>query len=113
MKKLEKLTKKQEELIPIVRQEWLDLFYKNKGEINKELCKKQIGWLYKEFLNLPHPFVWFCDSPLMTQMIINLLNIPKDGANLGANLWANLRDNLWANLGDNLRDNLGDNLGII
>ena len=31
MKKLEKLTKKQEDYIPILRKEWEDVFYKNEA----------------------------------------------------------------------------------
>lgn len=72
MKKLETLAKEQEALIPIVRQEWLDLFFKNKGNLNKELFESQVGWLYKR-LNKPMPAIWYCDSPLMVQLIINIL----------------------------------------
>jgi hypothetical protein len=111
MKKLETLTPAQEALIPVVRQEWLDLFYKSKGIIDKSLFENQIAWIYKRYLNKDAPYVWYCESPMMRQLVINILNL---WANLGDNLWANLRDNLranlWDNLGDNLWANLGDNL---
>ncbi|MCE5225354.1 MAG: hypothetical protein LLG05_05780 [Porphyromonadaceae bacterium] len=95
MEKLEKITQEQEAMIPIVRQEWLNLFYKNKGVLDKSLFDKQIAWLYKKYLNKKAPYVWYCDSPLMVQLVINIFN---HNANLGANLGANLWDNLGANL---------------
>jgi hypothetical protein len=121
MKKLEVLTKKQEDLIPIVRQEWLDLFFKNKGNLNKKLFEAQIDWLYKR-LNYKKPFIWYCDSPLMVQIIINIIkNTPQTNAlirennnirdNIGANIWANIWANIGANIGDNIRANIGDNIG--
>lgn len=91
MEKLEFLTPQQEAMIPIVRQEWLDQFYKNKGIINRPLFEKQITWLYKTYLKKDAPSVWYCESPLMCQIVINLLNLN-------------------ANLRDNLRDNLGDKM---
>jgi hypothetical protein len=97
MNKLEKLTPEQKAMIPVVRKEWEDLFYKSKGIIDKPLFEKQIAWLYKKYLNRNNPYIWYCESPLMCQLIINILNL-------------NLRDNLWANLRDNLRANLSYNL---
>ena len=127
MRKLESLTKEQEDLIPIIRQEWLDLFFKNKGNLNKSLFEQQIEWLYKR-LNLPKPFIWYCDSPIMCQIILNVLknnfniranigdNIRDNiGANIGDNIWANIgdniRDNIWANIRDNIWANIGANIG--
>jgi hypothetical protein len=116
MKKLEVLTKEQEDLIPIVRQEWLDLFFKNKGNLNKKLFEAQIDWLYKR-LNYKKPFIWYCDSPLMVQIIINIIkNTPQTNAlirennNIGANIRDNIGANIRANIGDNIRDNIGDNI---
>lgn len=108
MEKLEKLTPEQEKMIPVVRKEWEDLFYLNKGVIDKTLFEKQIAWLYKKYLNKPAPYVWYCQSPLMAQLIINILNHNANlGDNLGDNLWANLRANLsysipsyWGNISD-------------
>ena len=104
MEKLETITPEQELMIPIIRKEWEDLFYQSKGIIDKSLFEKQIGWLYKKYLNKKAPYVWYCESPMMCQLVINILN-------LGHNLGDNLGDNLGHNLGDNLRDNLRDNLG--
>jgi len=105
--RLEKLTLQEEAQISVIRDEWLNLFYTNKG-IDKKTCGEQITWLYNKYLKEQSPYVWYCDSPLMSQLIINILSITKD--NLRANLRANLRDNLRANLWDNLWDNLEDNL---
>ena len=113
MEKLETLTKEQEVLIPIVRQEWLDLFFKNKGVIDKPLFEKEIEWLYKR-VGFEKPLVWYCDSPMMCQIITNLLK-NNIGDNIGANIWANIRANIRDNIGDNIRDNIraniGDNIG--
>ena len=103
MKKLESLTKEQEALIPIVRQEWLDQFFKNKGNLNKELLEKQIGWMYDR-LGFKMPFVWYCDSPMMIQTIINTLKANKD-INLLLGKKDNIGDNIWANIWANIRDN--------
>ena len=97
MKKLETITPEQEALIPIVRKEWEDLFYKSGGIIDKPLFEKQIAWLYKTCLQKEAPYIWYCESPLMCQLVINILN---------------LRDNLGDNLRDNLRTNLGANLKL-
>jgi hypothetical protein len=91
-------------MIPVVRKEWENLFYQSKGIIDKPLFEKQITWLYKKYLNKEAPYVWYCESPMMCQLVVNILN-------LGDNLWDNLGDNLGDNLWDNLRVNLGDNLG--
>jgi hypothetical protein len=99
MKKLEILTSEQEALIPIVRQEWLDLFFKNKGNLNKPVFEEQIEWLYKR-LNYKKPFIWYCDSPLMVQIIINIIKKTSQSSTLVE------KNN---NIGDNIRANIGAN----
>ena len=90
MKKLETLTKEQEDLIPIIRQKWLDEFYNNQ-EIDKQKAIEQITWLY-EFCGKNKPTIFFMDSPLGSQII--------------ANIGANIRDNIGANIGDNIGANI-------
>ena len=107
---LDKLTKEQEDLIPVVRQEWLDVFFKNKGNINKKIFEEQIEWLYKR-LNYEKPFIWYCDSPIMVQIIINILRKHTNiWANVGANIMANVGANVWANIRANIRANIGANI---
>lgn len=86
MKKLEKLTKEQENYIPILRKKWEDVFYKN-TEINKQDAEKYITWLYKKYLNRSKPVIMYMKSPLGCQILISLLKNMKA-----------TRDNLWANL---------------
>ena len=102
MKKLETLTKEQEDLIPIIRQKWLDEFYNNQ-EIDKQKAIEQITWLY-EFCGKKKPTIFFMDSPLGSQIIANIW------ANIGANIWDNIGDNIRANIRDNIRDNIGANI---
>ena len=94
MSKINKLTKVQEQKMPIYLKKWLDNGYSTKP-LNREKTAQSIKWLY-EFKNLNAPTLWFCESPLQVQLIINLLK------NDLINLMPNLRDNLWTNLRDNL-----------
>ena len=111
MSKINKLTKVQEQKMPIYLKKWLDNGYSTKP-LNREKTAQSIKWLY-EFKNLNAPTLWFCESPLQVQLIINLLknDLINLMPNLRDNLWTNLSANLWDNLGNNLSDNLRDNLG--
>ena len=119
--KIEKLTPKQKAKIPIYLKRYFDKVY-HAQPINKKLCEDSICYIYEKF-GYKKPFIWYVESPLMAQIIVNILT-DKDKldnlvdnlrdnlvVNLGDNLRANLGDNLVANLWANLRDNLGDNLG--
>ena len=121
MKILESLTKKQELLIPKVREEWLGYFYKNKG-VDKKKAIQGVSWLYN-FCGKKKPTVLFMDSPLGCEIMKNLLKMGANiqdnigdniGANIrdniGANIGANIRDNIWANIWDNIGVNIGDNI---
>jgi len=121
------LTPEQESLIYSHREEWKDLFWKTNNP-NKDNITKSIEWLY-EFSGLKKPFVWFCDSPLMCQLMANILNAngldnvlanvwnnvwnnvsDNVSANVRANVRANVSDNVWDNVRDNVSDNVSDNV---
>ena len=110
--RIEKLTQLQEMQLIEHRNEYLKRGLST-DSINKNLTKESISRLYKN-INKPEPYFWFCESPMMCQLIINILknaNLRDNiSANLRDNLRANLRVNLYANLRDNLRANLYDNL---
>lgn len=74
-KKLESLTPEQEATIPVFREKWLNMFYKDQS-IDKELATKQVKWLYK-FCNLEEPKVYFMDSPIGCQVLIQHLKDPS------------------------------------
>ena len=107
MSKIEKLTEEQQGQLLDFRNYWLA-----KGRscelADKKTAEEGIKTLYRIFYQT-EPRVWWCDSPLQANIIINILreSLLK---NLWVNLGDNLRENLWANLGDNLRANLGANL---
>jgi len=103
--RIEKLTQLQEMQLIEHRNEYLKRGLST-DSINKNLTKESISRLYKN-INKPEPYFWFCESPMMCQLIINILK----NANLRDNISANLRDNLRANLYDNLSANLYANLG--
>jgi hypothetical protein len=66
MSKLEKLTEEQENLIPVIRQQWLDKLFKCDTRIDRPKATELIHWLY-EFSKLDKPLVVFVDSPLACQ----------------------------------------------
>ena len=136
---LEKLSKEQEDLIPIIRDKWLNQFFKL-GEIDKPRIEKGVNWLYA-MCKLKSPTIFYCKSPIEAQLLGNILTANVRGtvsANVSANVrdsvsatvsanvstnvsttvWANVsdnakatvRDNVWANVSDNVWDNVSDNV---
>ena len=63
---LEKLTKKQEEMIPIVRQEWLDRFFKY-DKTPQESIYTFVDYLYN-LAGIKPPVKIILDSPLGIQV---------------------------------------------
>ena len=107
MEKIESLTPEQEAKIPIYLKKYYDKVY-NGLKLDKEKAKGSIEYIYAN-AGYKIPYIWFCQSPLQAQIIINLLK-NKDKANLKANLGDNLVNNLRNNLEANLKANLGNNL---
>lgn len=123
MSKLEQLTPKQESLIPIIRDKWINKL--NKPEpFDKDKAKKAVEWLY-EFSGLSKPEVLFFESPLGVQIGLNMLKNTGDsvGASVGdsvrasvwASVWASVRasveDSVWDSVWDSVGDSVWDSVG--
>lgn len=68
------LTQEELDLIPVVRDEWVNLALKENGKgINKPLFTKGINWLYTRFLKLPNPQIVYCDGLLSALIKITLV----------------------------------------
>jgi hypothetical protein len=120
---IDKLTPEQEAKIPEYLQKYYDKVYRSQP-IDRNMCEESITYIYKQ-AGYKAPYVWYVESPLMAQIVANLLT-NKDYSNLESNLRSNLRNNLWSylesnlwsylesnlesNLGSNLRNNLRSNL---
>lgn len=74
--KIEKLTQEQEELIPHIRQKFLDYFFSCKNSINKEAVKTGIDWLYN-FCGLKSPTIIHVSSPMGCQYAAHYLKVYK------------------------------------
>ena len=116
----EKLTKKEEALIPVVAREWINRL-DSCPKLNRQACVDGILWLYK-FSKLKEPVVMGVQSPLAAQFLASVIkanvranvrdNVGANvGANVRANVGANVRDNVWDNVWDNVGDNVWDNVG--
>ncbi len=70
--KTEKLTPQEEALIPIVRQEWIDLVLHSGKEVKREEIESDIEWVYKK-LNLPKPLLFLADSHVAQKHMINVV----------------------------------------
>jgi len=97
-----KLTKKEEELMIDVRNEWINRF--NSLNFDEQKCKEFVNYCY-ELSNFKKPTILFLDSPLGCQYAKHIIM-----ANVRANVWDNVRDNVWANVEANVRDNVRDNV---
>src|SRR3990167_6748547 len=102
MSKIESLTKDQEVQLIAFRDECLQIGLST-APINRDIKthKSKIDYIYKNYLKLPPPAIWYVDSPLTINLLLNFVF---------SNLRSNLRSNLWSNLRSNLRSNLGSNL---
>jgi uncharacterized protein DUF6745 len=108
---LDKLTPQQERQLIEFRAQCLEIGLRT-GPVNMDVVSPIIAKWYR-YIGKAVPYVWHCESPMMAQLVINVLiaNLSDNLIdNLRANLSANLSDNLSANLSANLRANLSDNL---
>jgi len=124
---IEKLTPKQEKLVPKYLQKWLKVGYRTKT-MDKAKVKKAVNFLYDNMKDKKRPkHIVYLDSPLACQLACNIIKNSKLSSvdlrsnlgdnlqsnlrsKLGSNLWSKLGSNLWSNLRSNLESNLWSNL---
>lgn len=70
---LEKLTNEQEAEIQNYLEKWLKVGYRTETQ-DVEMAKEFVHFLYDKFLSLPVPEIYFVDSPLAGQKLINKLD---------------------------------------
>ena len=77
---LTELTQEQEQLIPVVRDEWIDKFYSNPNptDLDEVKATEFVNWVYS-LSNYKAPKVLFADSPLQAQQIANDLAKEVEG----------------------------------
>jgi hypothetical protein len=74
MAKLESLSQEQEELMLIVANETIDLALKSGKQLKVDEIKEDIAWLYKiSKLEDSKPNIVICESPMATQLAINVM----------------------------------------
>src|SRR3990167_7076715 len=110
---IEKLTEEQERNLINFRDECLKIGLSTEP-IKRNITdhKELVDFIYKNYLGLPAPAIWYVDSPLMFNLVVNILYelSTRFKENLQSNLQDNLQDNLQSNLWNNLRGNLQGNL---
>src|SRR3990167_9120762 len=118
---IEKLTEEQERNLINFRDECLKIGLSTEP-IKRNITdhKKLLDFIYKNYLGLPAPAIWYVDSPLMFNLVMNILyelstrfkdNLQSNlQDNIQGNLWSNLQSNLWSNLKENLQSNLQGNI---
>jgi hypothetical protein len=86
-----KLTKKEIELMPKIRDKWIDIAFNTK--INKEEARAGVKWLYY-ISNLKEPSVVFVNSP----------------EDFAKKFGGSVRDSVWDSVGASVRDSVGDSI---
>ena len=111
--KLEKLTKKQEQHLETVKNEWLSLLSSGK-EIDTVEATKGIKWLYK-FSNLKEPIIIFLDSPFACQIgaeyavkLLKKLKLMKNGNQVRDQVGIQVRDKVWSQVGNKVWSQVGN-----
>ncbi len=99
--KLERLTPEQEDLMGVVREEWLGRVFRPGLLLDREAAVRGAKRLYS-LANLPEPRVVVVDSPLGVQYALNLL--ARGAREQVSENPASVRDSVWASVGDSVWD---------
>ena len=97
---LERLTSEQEAMIPVVRDEWINLALHSGKQPTREELQPILDWYYSKFSNTK-PDICICESPMAMQLAINLMK------NKRASVWASVRDSVEDSVGASVRDSVG------
>ena len=92
-----KLTSEQETLIPVIRDKWLDMVFKER-KFDIHSATKGVKFIY-QISGLKEPLVIALQSPLACQFAANLTK--------RAQVWAQVRDQVRAQVWDQVRDQVG------
>ncbi len=107
---IEKLSKKQEALIPVVRDKWIRKMFDG-DVVNRKLATAQIEWLYS-FSKLGKPIIIFLDSPLGAQVGANMLSSISQRAQVGDQVRDHVGDQVRAQVRDQVRDQVWDQVWV-
>lgn len=111
---LEKLTKEQESLMYVIRDNWLDKAYNPKQKVD-EVIKKGINDLY-QLCKLKKPKkIIIVDSPVGLYLLGNIMkNKASVGDSVRDSVWASVGasvgDSVWASVGDSVRASVRDSV---
>ena len=104
MSRLEKLTKEQENLMPIVRDEWINTAL-HASNFDKEEIEQGVKWMYYAS-NLKEPEVVFIEGPKdFAEKFSNSVRASvRDSvrASVWASVWDSVRDSVWASVWDSV-----------
>ena len=101
--KLESLTPEQEALIPIVRDEWLNLFHdEGPQRMNRPDVEEGVEWLYG-LAGLDKPWVVFVESPMGCQLAPHFFR--QMGKDDGLDK-INVEDSVWRSVGRSVGDSV-------
>ncbi len=103
MAKLEKLTKEQANLIPIVRDEWINFCLGGDDSINRKMAMEGIRWMYGK-AKLQNPFVIFVNGPMACQYAVWFIKAMIKNKKF----MTQVRDQVWDQVGDQVRAQVGD-----
>ena len=104
MSRIKSLTLEQEALIPIVRDEWLNLFHdEGPQRMNRADVEEGFEWLYG-LAGLDKPSVCFVESPMGCQLAPHFFR--QMGKDDGLDK-INVEDSVWVSVMDSVRDSVG------
>ena len=104
--KIEKLTKEQEALLPVVRDEWVKFCLGGDTEINRKVAADGIRWIYG-LAKLDSPFVIFVDGPMACQYAVLFIKAMMKDKKLTDQVGAQVGDQVGAQVGDQVMAQVG------
>ena len=111
MKKIEKLTEKQEQDLKDTLAHWLDIG-RGTQRLNRPKVKEIVTEFYRR-IEEPEPMIFFFDSPMtciLGYAVLKELSEKNKESSLGSSLWSSLWSSLESSLGSSLESSLGSSL---
>ena len=108
---IEKLTKKQKDLMEVYRSKWIKIGLST-GRFDFETAQKCSDYLYQRVLNKPKVPVIVADSPLSAWIIVNMFEyFPKLENETKSSVRASVRASVRDSVGDSVRASVRDSVG--